>query len=776
MKRQAKSRRGTLFKKLVRDLWGNGMQFLAMLLLCALGTWVFSGLDASWRMQECTFETYLSGQKLADFWIKASSFSNHDIHRIERLSGIADAQARISVLAEAPKLEGKVSVLIHGFDGQTRINLPVLRQGEMLNDGDSRGCLAEEQFARAQGLGPGDVLEIRIGTETWPLTIRGTVLSPEHLITAKDTAPTPETYGFVLVNSTALPGFLWNEVVVKAKTEADHTQLEEEIRETVPEALIISQRTHQATSTARNYTDMFRNLSYLFPVLAYFVAALVVITTLKRFMIMQRIQIGTLKSLGYSNARIRRHYIWFALVPSLTGSLAGLFLGQYTIPDIIWRMVATNIRVPEVLRASISLPSWIMAGLEPLACLALCVFHINRVMEESTAELLRPKPPKSGVRILLERFPPLWRRFSFNSKMIVRNLMRNKGRTLMSMVGMLFCNMLIICSFGLQDSIPHFTQEYFFGTLAYDMRVDLDASQAGTLDSYRARLRAEQIDGIMENSVSLRTGKNTRTTLLTILPDDIGTIRLNKNQTVKKMPDTGIVLTEKLAELLETGIGDTLEVWLTGDDEPLRLKVADLADSNVGQSAYMSKSAWKKCRKDDFWVTALLLKNPTAETINRINQMDEMDTIKYPKEQYKQTLRIMDSARGAFSLLSGVALGLAFVICYNMGLMNFNERTRDYATLKVLGYHQREIRRLMLRENNLTAVFGTASGIIPGIMLIRIILKMCEYDSMVFEAYVTPGAVVLACAITFAFAWFIEWLLTRKVRGIDMVEALKSVE
>ena len=105
MKRQAKSRRGTLFKKLVRDLWGNGMQFLAMLLLCALGTWVFSGLDASWRMQECTFETYLSGQKLADFWIKASSFSNHDIHRIERLSGIADAQARISVLAEAPKLE-----------------------------------------------------------------------------------------------------------------------------------------------------------------------------------------------------------------------------------------------------------------------------------------------------------------------------------------------------------------------------------------------------------------------------------------------------------------------------------------------------------------------------------------------------------------------------------------------------------------------------------------------------------------------------------------------
>ena len=137
---------------------------------------------------------------------------------------------------------------------------------------------------------------------------------------------------------------------------------------------------------------------------------------------------------------------------------------------------------------------------------------------------------------------------------------------------------------------------------------------------------------------------------------------------------------------------------------------------------------------------------------------------------------MMDSAAAAFSILSAVALGLAFVICYNMGLLNFTERTREYATLKVLGYHQKEIRRLMLRENSLVAIMGVGAGIIPGILLVQVILKMCEFDSMVFQAHITWPTVLLSSVATFAFTWLIQRLLTRKVRSIDMVEALKSVE
>ena len=507
MVRQNKVRRGTLFKKLIRDLWGNGMQFLAMMLLCALGTWVFSGLDATWRMQERTFETYLTDQRIADFWVRSSEFCRQDIERIRHLRGVETAQARITMELEAPELEDKVTVMIHGYDGAMNINTPIIRDGETLSTGDRRGCLVEEQFARAQGLKTGDSLELTVLGESRTYLIRGIVLSPEYLITARDMAPTPENYGFALMNSIALPEIPFNEVLIRAAEGADQAEIGRAVREMLPEALIITRSTQYSTATARNYVNMFRNMSYLFPVLAYFVAALVVITTLKRMMITQRIQLGTLKSLGYTNRQIRRHYIWYALIPSGIGSAVGLSSGQYTLPDIIWPMVATNMRTPYILRAPISPLAWFMAGFEILLSVLLCISHVNRALKESTAELLRPKPPKSGTRILLERAGWIWERLSFNSKMIVRNLMRNKGRTMMSMVGMLFCNMLIICSFGLQDSIPFFVREYYEGTLAYNVRVDLKAGRAGSLSSYRRRLKAETVDGLMEISVSFRNGE-----------------------------------------------------------------------------------------------------------------------------------------------------------------------------------------------------------------------------------------------------------------------------
>ncbi len=190
----------------------------------------------------------------------------------------------------------------------------------------------------------------------------------------------------------------------------------------------------------------------------------------------------------------------------------------------------------------------------------------------------------------------------------------------------------------------------------------------------------------------------------------------------------------------------------------------------------MSKEAWEACRKGDFQVTTLLITAPTPACSHLLEEMDEVGTLLYPAKQLVEMSSIMDSTTAAFTILSVAALALAFIICYNMGLMNFSERVRDYATLKVLGYHQREIRRLMLRENNYISIIGVLLGIPPGFLITTIILKMCEYDSMVFPTHVTFPSVAGACAITYVFAFLIQLLLTRKVRSIDMVEALKSVE
>lgn len=765
-----------LFRKLLRDMRENAMQFLAMTLLCFLGTWVFSGLDGTWRLMDLTVETYFEECSLADFWVNASSLSRRDLDRIAHVDGVAGVQPRTSMLADAEGLGDGVEAALEIYEGDFTLNRPYLRSGSLLSPGDTKGCLMEEQFAAAHGLQPGDSVTLKLGGQRLRFLIRGTVLSAEYTITSKESTPDPEHYGFIILSHAAVPMLPYTNALVKLAPGADADAVETALERTVPGALIVSAASHRNISVARSYAVMFRGMTYVFPVVAFSVAALIVVSTLGRMIDKERMEIGTLKALGYTNRQIRRHYLWYALLPSSVGSFIGLYVGWYTLPDVLWTMMVHNSRYPYMLRPPVSLPSYVMTFLSVALAVFICMATLRKSLSEQTAELMRPKPPRSGTRILLERWPALWRRFSFNSKMIIRNLLRNKGRTFILLVGIICCNMLIIATFGLQESITWFMRQYYGGTLAYELRVDLKDSEAGTLESYRNRLNADTVEGIMVKSVSLRGGKANRACQLTVLKDDQTLIRLSADQTVLPLPDEGAVISRKLASVTGVEPGDTVEVVLIGETDPIELEIRDFAETNSGQGLFMSQTAWEKLRKGDFAVTALLITGPDERTLHRIDEMDETDRVRYLEDQFNDGMTLLDATATAFSILSAAALGLAFVICYNMGLMNFTERVRDYATLKVLGYHQREIRSLMLRESNLTAILGVLLGIVPGVMLVDIILKTCEFESMVFVSHVSFRSIWMASVITFAFTLFVEWLLTRKVRGIDMVEALKSVE
>ena len=771
-----KRRRGTLTKKLFRDMGRSLMQFLAMLLLCALGTWVFSGLDATWRMLELSIESHFEEGHLADAWIRSASFTRRQLLQLAHIPGVEQTQARVALELDAPDLGDSVSIQVDAYDGEIAINTPLLRDGELLRTSDLRGCLLEEQFAQTHNLNVGDSVTVEIVGQRQTFIIRGIILSAEYMLTSKDVTPDPEHYGFMYVSAKAVPGLPYTEVLVRLADGVTTDDILDQVQDIAPGSLMITQGTHQSTASARNYISMFKNMTLLFPVLVFIVAAMIVVSTLTRMMEGQRIQMGTLKALGYRDGQIRTHYLSYALVPSLIGSVIGLFVGQYTIPYVIWRIVATNLRFPWQRHAPISLAAWSITVLSVVSSVFICLRTYRKAARETTASLLRPKPPKSGTRILLERITPLWRRFTFNTKMIVRNLMRSKGRTFLTLVGVLCCNMLIICTFGLSESIEWFIRQYYEGTLQYDLRVDLDQSLSGTLESYRSRLNADTVDGVMELAVSLNSDTHSRSGLLTVMADDQSTIYLGENGTPLEMPEEGAVISRKLAGVMGVALGDSLTVWLTGDTEPIDMLLSGYAETNIGQGLFLSRTAWEKYRKGAFAPSALLLVNPDEATLQRIDQMDETSMTKHPEKQCQDTMRIMDSTAGAFAILSGAALGLAFIICYNMGLMSFTERTRDYATLKVLGYHQKEIRGLMMRENNMTAIVGVLLGIVPGIWLTGTILKMCEYETMVFVARVSPMSILMASAITFVFTCMIEYLLTRKVRTIDMVEALKSVE
>lgn len=766
-------KKDTLGHKLIRDMWKNRMQFVAVILLCALGSWCFSGLDALWRTIDLTANTYFDQSDMAHLWVNMS-VDREALETLRNLPDVEEVQARFSTQVKADLAHEPV-LQLEAYDGIMRINVPRMVSGEALDPSDLRGCLLDDGFAQANGLKAGDKLTLKTDAGNYDFWIRGTCQSAEYLSDNKDTTYDPLNYGFVLLSARALPGMPLNQATIILKDRSRSDAVEAAISAKYPAALIVNRDTQRSTSAVQSDVTMFHNLCYLFPLMAFAVAAMIVLTTITRMMENQRLQMGTLKALGFPGRQIRNHYMCYALYPSLIGSLLGLFVGRHTLPSILWKLEMAHFQFPYRLNAPVSWSQWLVTGLGVALAMGICYRTYRQSGRESTAQLLRPKPPKAGRKLLLERFPKLWSRMGFNAKMVTRNLMRNKGRSITSLVGVLCCTMLIITSTGLQESVAYSVGLYYKGTLAYSARANLTGS-VGTAESYEKRIDAQRVETVMDKTVSIRTAEKSRTTTLTVLQDDQQLLLLGPDNVWMPLPETGVVLSQKLAQYLNAGVGDAVRLWLAGDDEAIVTTVSAIAPIDIGLMAFMGRSQWEGFRKGEFTPSAILLLNPTERGIETVDALDELDSWEYPEQQYLDTMTVLDAVTGVFKLMFFIALGLAFVMLYNMGILNFMERSREYATLKVLGYHQKEIRRLITSENDLLTGLGVLLGIGPGFWLTGAILESCASKTMQFVPYVSWKAVLIGCVVTYAFSFFVTRFLARKVRGIDMVAALKSVE
>ncbi len=764
----------TLRKKLLRDMTRAAMQFLSIIALCALGTFAFAALDGTARMTRVTLDTYFEENNLADYWITLPSADRTSLDKVAAVPGVATVRARASADLETT-LPGDVSVSVTAYDGAMDINIPLLREGALLEENDRRGCLVEERFANAHGLVPGSRLGVKLGGQEYTFIVRGVVVSPEYIVVSNGIVADPNAYGYLLINACAMETLPLTQIVATLDRGADSDAVRAAIENALPDALVVDRSSHQSTARANNDAQMFENMTYIFPVLAYAIAALIVMTTLSRMIDNQRMQMGTLKALGFSARQIRNHYLSYALVPSALGALLGTLIGHYTLPYFLWDALIGQNEMPYQLSPPISVPAWCMTVLSVVLSMGILLYSYRASARETTAALLRPKPPKDGKRILLERITFLWSRFSFNTKMIVRNLMRNKLRSFMSFVGILCCTMLIITSLGLQDSVTAMSVNYYTKTLSYDLRANL-TGEVDTAESYERRLDAGAVECIMEKSVSVRADGGTRTVMLTVLRDGQQMQNLGKDETFVVLQTGTAAVTYKLTKTLNLKIGDTIRLYLPGDDEPAEFVIGQIVHNNVSQGVYLNRTTWESLRKGEFTPTAIQIRGPGERCLTQLDAMDEVDDIDYPAEQIGDMTRMLETLSSVFTLLTGIALALAFVICYNMGLMNFVERTREYATLKVLGYHQKEIRRLILRENRMVTLSGVLLGIWPGIMLVDVILHSCEPESGYYPGSPALQSIVIACVVTYCFSELIQRLLTRKVQKIDMVEALKSVE
>lgn len=526
------------------------------------------------------------------------------------------------------------------------------------------------------------------------------------------------------------------------------------------------------------------SIADLFPLIFFLVAALVCLTTMTRMVEEHRVEIGGMKALGYGTAAISVKYVGYGLSASLLGGLTGLAVGVPLIPTIIftaWQSMYTIGPLSLALYPGLSLLSvGAAAATVTLAAALTCRSTLAAV----PAQLMRPRAPKAGKRVLLERVGPLWRRLSFLQKVTLRNLFRYKRRFCMTVAGIGGCTALIVTGFGLRDSLLAVSDIQYGELSRYTLQVvlsdNITQAEAQEVDAALSAAGAEALPARLTAVTASAGGREVEVYQMAAAgPEDFGDLLVLRDRTSHDpvpLTDDGVVITEKLAQLLSLSVGDP--ITLSGDGT-VTATVTGITENYVYHYVYLTADGYAALYGSAPEENARLVRcaDDAADAVSAaVVPLAGVTAVTYiadSQNTYQQSMAVVDAA----VLLIIVSAGaLAFVVLLNLSSINLTERLRELATLKVLGFYDRELSAYVFRENILLTVFGVLAGLVMGKYLHRWLILTVEIDLMMFGRSAHPLSYLWAALLTVLFSFLTGLLSRRRLRDIDMVESLKTVE
>lgn len=534
--------------------------------------------------------------------------------------------------------------------------------------------------------------------------------------------------------------------------------------------------------------DRMGNLASVFPLIFFLVAALVCLTTMTRMVEEQRVAIGGMKALGYSKGAIAIKYVGYGFLASAIGSLVGLAIGLTLLPWIIctaWKIIYAFGPIHYGIEPATSVTACLAAvGTVTLAALGACFNTLAAV----PAQLMRPKAPPMGKRILLERITPLWRRLSFNYKITLRNLFRYQKRFWMTVIGIGGCAALIVTAFGLRDSIFAIMDMQYDEIYRYSAQLGLvEHITPGEWSEVEKALDGSGLveDWTQEHTETITAESDTYTADATLdvvenneVLERFVNLRHRTDSDKVTLPDDGVILTEKLSLLLGVKVGDT--ITLDGDSR-VEVRVADITEHYIQHNVYMSQAYYQQVFGKTPEENAVLVSYDTQadgaqELEQKLVSLDGISSLTRIEDTRKTFGTSLESVDYAVALIIVCAAALAFVVLYNLTNINITERMRELATLKVLGFYDGELSAYIYRENVILTVFGVALGMVLGKLLHQWLILTVEIDLLMFGRTVAPTSYLWAVVLTTVFSLLVNLGAHRKLKKLDMVESLKTVE
>lgn len=831
-----------LWRNLRREIQHTLMRALSIFSISAIGVAFFTGIRATGPDMKLTADAYLDKSCLADITaMSTAGLSEDDVHALEEIPGVEAVEPVLTVDAMMQHTGGddaEINLHLISMPFPELLENPMTfsllpdygidSDGEHLDKLDIvSGRLPQDDheivldnLLAESGYAIGDSVTLTTSGGTTELYVTGFVESARYISSfdrGTSTIGSGKSDGFAYASGNAIAK-LGTRMPMMAMFAARYTQVE--IRVAGAEELncftdeyehLVDEVVHrieaygdtteatwyvQTRSNNPGYSDYSANtdriaaVATFFPLIFLIVAALVALTTMTRMVEEQRVQMGTLKALGYSQRAIVAQYLMYAIVASLLGSVLGSLLGFWLFPTVIGSAYGIMYRLP-----NFQTPYWADIALFSITAVMGCITAAAALasiatLREVPASLMRPKSPKPGKRVILERIPWLWKRLNFTAKVTARNLIRYKKRFWMSVVGIAGSCALLITGFGVSDSI------YGIAELQFEEIWGMDV-QAYTYDPMPVEelsaLVEAQNDGSLTNVAfcydkTVKGGapdaEDTMEIHMFAVHDPEAFASLVRLQDMQGNPveltDEGVVITQKLAENHNLSAGDTLE--LESGSSVYEVPVAAVVENYVEHYAYFTPALYERITGETLQYNGVLasVDGLTEENEDELAKLLLSDTRVYTVvflsdmfDSVWDSLSVLNYVVGILILSAAV---LAFVVMLNLTNINITERRRELATLQVLGFTDREMYDYVFRENNSLAVIGTLLGLVLGRVLHRFVIVTCEVDMVMFARDIKPLSFVYSFALTIAFSLAVNLLMRRKVRSIDMVESLKSAE
>ena len=773
-----------LLRKVLRDLKRNGVQFLSIFIMTFFAMLMSAGFDTEYAEFGVMGSRYLEETNYKDLEVEGDEFDNTQISALEGMEEIKSVNGLIHTTGKTTLDQERLLAICY-INGNDVSKMKVI-SGEAYTPG-AKGAWIEERFATPMGLKVGDVININTEGVNFKEEIKGIVYYPEYLYYIPNETyaePNYGTHGFVVMDISEAPykEIKYDQLIMDLKeVEGQSLTLTDKerdymlyMKEKVAEKLD-NKKVVVKTKVEDDIYDEFAGsidsmtaLGTIFTVLFLLTAALGIITTMTRITSNQRGQIGTMKALGFSDVAITTHYLSYSTIVTLVASILGTIVGEYTLGVFLIDIDIYYYQNPYY-DPLLTQKSYIMPVIAILIGAVTTFICTRKTLAEKAADILRPEPPKNNSMGLLER-SKIWEKLGFGLRWNCRDIINNKLRTVMSVMGIAVTSMLIFTAVGFYEMLDGQAGWVFKDLLNTNYKIVFDSdADYGTVLDY-----SKQYDGQMVQSIDVTaySDKGHRVRPLSIV--DEGNIYRFQDENIEffELPDEGLVLTSRLRETFHVEVGDELRWHMPGDDKEYKAKIVNFCKLGTEQGLFMSRKAWEKIEGD--FQPNIIYTNKTVPS--KLKDKDGIIAINDKATLIRAAEAAVESGYTISIILIVIGVAMGTVVLYNLGELSYIEKIREIATMKVLGFQSFNIKMILLQQNLSVTALGALIGVPAGKLILMELIDLYLLDDIDVIMELSAAPYVVAVIGTFFVSMMINLFVISKVNDISMVEALKGVE